>query len=332
MSKLLFNTQPLVVDPDLAMLVGLNEAIVIQQVHYWIEINKKAERNFHDDRYWTYNTLKEWHQNYFPFWSFNTVRRTIRNLEEKGILLVGSFSKNPADRTKWYTINYETLDELNNEGNSTDKSVQTFENKASRPYAQNGQMPLTQSDSSQDENECSPICPNWANAYAQNGQIYLLTENNNTEINSIYPSDNLNTKQETLAYVKTLIGYDGWINSSQDLITKPWLDNIVGLLVDIFSQKTGKVRIAGTPRNVKEVKDQLARLKPGHLSYLAESLERSKPDVKNIKGYILTSLYNAPNTAVLFDSSEITHQQKKEAQKNALNNDSEFRKRFSRKI
>ncbi len=42
----LFNLHPLVVDKELATILGLNEALVLQQVNYWIEINKKNIRYF----------------------------------------------------------------------------------------------------------------------------------------------------------------------------------------------------------------------------------------------------------------------------------------------
>ena len=59
-SKLLLNTYPLIVLPELAQAIGLHEAIVLQQLHYWIEINRKADRNSHNGRYWTYNTYESW--------------------------------------------------------------------------------------------------------------------------------------------------------------------------------------------------------------------------------------------------------------------------------
>ncbi|KPC98057.1 Replication initiation and membrane attachment [Geobacillus sp. BCO2] len=44
MSNLLFDDQPLVILPQLALAIGLNESIVVQQLHYWL---KKSE-NVHD--------------------------------------------------------------------------------------------------------------------------------------------------------------------------------------------------------------------------------------------------------------------------------------------
>jgi hypothetical protein len=111
MSKLLFNTHPLVIDPDLAKLIGLNESIILQQIHYWIELNRKADKNLRDGFTWTYNSYEDW-QKQFPFWSMRTIQRTITGLETKGLLITGNFNRMGFDRTKWYRIDYERLETL----------------------------------------------------------------------------------------------------------------------------------------------------------------------------------------------------------------------------
>ena len=57
----------IIVKKELACLLGLNEAIVLNQVRYWIDINEKARKNFKDGKYWCYNTYDEWKMNNFPF-------------------------------------------------------------------------------------------------------------------------------------------------------------------------------------------------------------------------------------------------------------------------
>jgi hypothetical protein len=111
MGKLLLDSYPLVVIPELAVAIGLNEALVIQQVHYWTEINRKADRNRYVGDYWTYNTYEEWQGN-FPFWSVSTIRRIITGLERKELIITGNFNKMSMDRTKWYRINYDKLEEI----------------------------------------------------------------------------------------------------------------------------------------------------------------------------------------------------------------------------
>jgi hypothetical protein len=107
-SKLLLNEQPLLIMPQLAKLIGLNESIILQQVHYWLEINKKADKNYFDGHYWTYNTYDDW-QDQFEFWSLSTITRAIHNLEQAKLLLTGNYNKLKMDRTKWYTIDYNVL-------------------------------------------------------------------------------------------------------------------------------------------------------------------------------------------------------------------------------
>lgn len=91
--------------PTLATIIGLNESIVLQQVHYWLKIKEKSQQDYIDGRYWVYNTYKQW-QEQFPFFSLRTLRRTFTSLEKKGLLLVGNYNKAGFDKTKWYTIDY----------------------------------------------------------------------------------------------------------------------------------------------------------------------------------------------------------------------------------
>lgn len=81
MSKLLLlDEQPLLVMPQLAKEIGLNEAIILQQIHYWIKSPKSGV--IINDEKWVYNSVVQWNEQ-FPFWSANTIRRALNNLREK---------------------------------------------------------------------------------------------------------------------------------------------------------------------------------------------------------------------------------------------------------
>jgi hypothetical protein len=105
-TQLLINEPPLQVLPSLAELLGLNEAIFLQQLHYWLG---KAKFQDEDGVPWVYNTYDEW-QEQFPFWGRNTIIRTIYKLEGWNVLRTTErFNSFKSDRTKWYTIDYEHL-------------------------------------------------------------------------------------------------------------------------------------------------------------------------------------------------------------------------------
>ena len=112
MSMYLFDEQPILANKALARELGLNEALVLQQINYCIEINKKSGNNYHDGKYWTYNSIRAWQEKDFDYLSVDTVKRTFSKLEKAGYLLVGNYNKDPRDKTKWYTINDNKLEEL----------------------------------------------------------------------------------------------------------------------------------------------------------------------------------------------------------------------------
>ncbi|WGL99139.1 replication protein RepO [Arsenophonus sp. aPb] len=117
MSRLLINEPPIVFSPSLAALIGTNEAIALQQIHYYVEISN----NLHDGCRWVYNSVTKWKINHFPFWSESTVKRTLLNLEKSGLLITGNYNKDSRDRSKWYTIDYAKLNELENNDKDKDE-------------------------------------------------------------------------------------------------------------------------------------------------------------------------------------------------------------------
>lgn len=104
-NRLLFNDHPLVVSPGLAVaLKSVDEAIVLQQVHYWLQTSSHER----DGRQWIYNSIKDW-QEQFPFWTEKVIRRITDSLREKGLLLTANYNKLSMDRTLWYSIDYDML-------------------------------------------------------------------------------------------------------------------------------------------------------------------------------------------------------------------------------
>lgn len=101
----------LVFDPFIASMLGLNEAIVLQQINYWLRYNEENGKTSHfkDGFWWTYNSYEEW-TTQFPFWSASTIKRAIKRLEDKGILISHQYATSRLDWSKWYTIDEKTLE------------------------------------------------------------------------------------------------------------------------------------------------------------------------------------------------------------------------------
>lgn len=108
MSNLLINESPLMVLPSLARAIGLNEAIMLQQVHYWL----KHAKTEHDGKMWIYKTFEQWKEQDFDFWSVSTIKRISTNLVKMDLLLVEKLATNSFNRVNHYTINYQKLGEI----------------------------------------------------------------------------------------------------------------------------------------------------------------------------------------------------------------------------
>lgn len=123
-SKLLIDEPPLQVLPSLAKVIGLEPALVVQQIHYWL----KQSNHRHNDRVWIFNSLEEWLEQ-FPFFSRRSLQRIFKTLKKRKLLIV---EQRPGfDRRNWYSIDYEAFDCL-----ITECEIQPL--KKVRPSRQNG--------------------------------------------------------------------------------------------------------------------------------------------------------------------------------------------------
>lgn len=93
---------------ELAARYGVDGAILLHSMAFWISKNRANGRHLHEGRYWTYNTLEALTK-LFPFWTRRQLERIINKLREQGALLVGSFSEDKTDRTRWYSLSDDVL-------------------------------------------------------------------------------------------------------------------------------------------------------------------------------------------------------------------------------
>ena len=101
--NLLIAENPMMVCPTLAVRIGLQEAIFLQQVHFLT----LHSRNIRDGYRWVYNTYEDWLK-IFPFFeNEQKIGRYVRKLEDLGLLVTSKeYNRNKLDKRKWYRVNY----------------------------------------------------------------------------------------------------------------------------------------------------------------------------------------------------------------------------------
>jgi hypothetical protein len=91
-------------DPEIAKLVGVNAAVIHQNIIWWTQKNAANGRHCYDGRYWTYNSIAAFDE-LFPYLTRAQIRSALLKLEEAGLIVCGNYNKSAYDRTKWYSPN-----------------------------------------------------------------------------------------------------------------------------------------------------------------------------------------------------------------------------------
>ena len=106
---------------------GVDEAIMLHNILFWLRQNRANHKNKHqaiittiadgveiqkhESRTWTYNSARAYAE-LFPFWSEKQVERVLGSLLRQLVLIRGNFNKTGYDRTYWYALVDESLLDL----------------------------------------------------------------------------------------------------------------------------------------------------------------------------------------------------------------------------
>ena len=74
------------------------------------------------------------------------------------------------------------------------------------------------------------------------------------------------------------------------------LYEILELLVDTVSSNRSFIYVAGDRKPINVVKSRVMKLDSSHIQYVMNCLDENSTDIRNIKQYLLATLYNAPLT------------------------------------
>lgn len=160
-------------DAEIAAAYGVDEAVMIWNLQYWIEHNRANGMHFHDGRYWTWNSVDAFTQ-IFPFWSRSQVRRILKSLEDKEVIMTGNYNQSAYDRKTWYAFTdrfsqihllKSTNGDVETEKSITDSTIATDSNKIIKQddkerEADGGLFPLSPSEvkTKKSRGTTEPLC------------------------------------------------------------------------------------------------------------------------------------------------------------------------------
>ena len=140
------------------------------------------------------------------------------------------------------------------------------------------------------------------------------TDKNNTEFNdtdSIFPSGNGGMMDENDRYQEYFDYFSDQL--SMDLLKKDYpydsemLDNILELIVETVCTKRPLIRIGAEERPAEIVRSRFMKLNVEHIRYVMDCFKENTTKIRNIRQYMLTTIYNAPTTIDTYYDALVRH-------------------------
>ena len=85
------------------------------------------------------------------------------------------------------------------------------------------------------------------------------------------------------------------------------LDEIVEIMLDTVCSTRDTIRINGEDMPKEVVKSRFLKITSSHIEYVFDALKNNPSDIRNIRNYLLTTLYNAPLTMDSYWTARVNH-------------------------
>ena len=148
-----------------------------------------------------------------------------------------------------------------------------------------------------------PLSSNLNFSCQDSGKIDINnTDKNYTDLNYINPSIGADEMENIL---KQQIEYHIFVE--REPTRKKQIEELISIMVDVICNSSETVRISGNDLPKMKVYERFMKLSFGHIQYVLECLDRNPADIRNIRSYLLTALYNAPVTINSYYGARANH-------------------------
>ena len=131
------------------------------------------------------------------------------------------------------------------------------------------------------------------------------TEMNNTNLILSDESEKMKNRELLEEYFSRSLEMDLLLRLYPD--DEDTLYQIVNLLVDTCATNRKTLRIAGDDKPAEVVRSRFMKLNADHIRFVLKCLAENSSPIRNMKQYLLASLYNAPTTMQLSYQNQTNH-------------------------
>ena len=147
-------------------------------------------------------------------------------------------------------------------------------------------------------------------------ELPVVPKSNGSNTEKINKTDNSKTDLIYSAELQEEEQYRSYFREKLELsileqnypMDKAVLHEILELLVETVTSRKKFLRICGEEKSKEVVKGRLMKLDSSHIQYILECLKENSTQIRNIKQYLLATLYNAPVTVDSYYSAQVRHE------------------------
>lgn len=254
---------------EVAKEYGVNQAIFLENLLFWVQRNKANNKHFHDDHYWTYNTQKAFTE-LFPYWTRQNIRTMIDKLLKDNVIISGNYNDLKYDQTKWYTLTKDFIEKY-------------YPESAIYPIGENQPMEGLK----------------LTNGIVRTNQpIPDINSDINSDINQsvsheVEQEEKEDRPTDEISFRKKEIEVKDQINFKE--LTKVYpvedLQEVIYNIVDMFYSGFVTVNKDKKPQSI--IRGILSKLEFDHVDYVLRQYDSVRTSIKRKDSYLKTMIYNS---------------------------------------
>lgn len=153
------------------------------------------------------------------------------------------------------------------------------------------------------QEEKPPLClkESGGNTFKQNNKSISLNPNHSI-CGEERKRKEIEKREKYLSVIRKNIEYD-----FQPQGDKEKIDELVEIMLDVICSERDRLRINGEDMPAEVVKSRFLKIDSSHIEYVLTALKNNTSSIKNIRAYLITTLYNAPATIDSYYSAAVNH-------------------------
>ena len=245
------------------------------------------------------------------------IEKKRRGLGKPDIIYVKNFSSLPEERTKKEPVNADISTEIKDFNFKKQKNLTSGSKKTEfqeiKKFDFKREKNLTSRDKKTEFQEVKTFSPNYNNTnYTNLSYINPINQSDmETEKQELREPDNdmIDVMDDANAYmelIKENIEYEHYMKYG-DWSDREMYQELYEVICEIVCVKRKTVKVNGEDYPYELVKSKFLKLDSSHLEYVIDSMRNTTTKITNIRAYMVTALYNAPNTMKHYYQQLVQH-------------------------